>query len=98
MAHGRLPWRIKVSDRDGADYPDVEICDADGNLVANNVEFYPQEITKDNAELIVRAVNAHADLVAALNGLLGAALLEKVEAKHGTAVAKARAASARAEA
>ena len=36
----------------------IDVLDGDGNIVCSNEAYYPEPVTKENAELIVRAVNA----------------------------------------
>ena len=59
------PWRVSNSSA-------FAILDGGGHLVASahNVGYYSDAQNKARAALIVRAVNAHAELVAALETLL----------------------------
>lgn len=70
MTHSPLPWR-QAKHGDPTDempeyYSPSQILDADGEVVADNRRFYPRAVPPDDQALIVRAVNAHAELVRAL--------------------------------
>ena len=81
------PWRHRR--RAGAEYTTVE--DAAGEGIASTYRGRQEA----NAELICRAVNAHAELLAALEALLSSAEInsapgEKAKTAAGAALAKAR--------
>ena len=66
-----LPWRVAYADQSGGHYYDgtqqlVEILGANDYTVADNEPYYPHAIKAADAEVIVRAVNAHDALVAVL--------------------------------
>lgn len=61
MAHSPLPWRIDLQDEP------PRLIDALGVGVADEQEFGSCVIEPEDQALIVPAVNAHADLVVALN-------------------------------
>lgn len=78
VSHSPLPWRVEV----GGEPDDVIIVEPSGNTVCEpntsaqifaDLDPSVHEISLEeglaNAEFIVRAVNAHDALVAALNGL-----------------------------
>lgn len=79
MAHTSLPWMIERAILNGRDYgieriapvnPDVDLC-IEGSGGARSytrtiASFVRTTDDEDNAALIVRAVNSHADLLAAL--------------------------------
>lgn len=63
-----LPWSCKPHDsymRDDEEEP-IEIVDANGDTVADNVSYYAHHIKVADARFIVQRVNAHDALVAAL--------------------------------
>jgi len=70
MTHSPLPWRKAKHDEPTDEMPEYyspsQVLDADGEVVADNRRFYPKAVSPDDQALIVRAVNAHAALVAAL--------------------------------
>ena len=65
-----LPWRISRGVQWDGEATLVEICGANEDTVADNMEFYPHAIKEADAELIVRAVNAHEALVSLLTECL----------------------------
>lgn len=79
MSHTKIPWR--VSKRDGV--ANIRSTDKDGHGIiakvyvrktkTNSVEEY-----QANADFIVKAVNLHEELVAALKGWAGAAKLKMI--------------------
>ena len=83
-----LPWRIEPHDGyvcEDDTVPPMQIVDASGDVVADNVQFYPRAITADRAELIVRAVNSYDELLSALKHLIREARGTSdifLEAKH----------------
>lgn len=67
-----LPWRIEH----GTQFHELdgwltEIIGANGDTVADNQRYYPQAVKPVDMEYIVRAVNAHEALVAALEPFAG---------------------------
>ena len=76
MTHSPLPWRVEIdTDEIGGDYyGDViyqksTIKDSSGEIVADNEPWYPKAVSPDDQALIVRAVNAHAELVRVLEAM-----------------------------
>ena len=67
-AHSPLPWRVFMPQ--GAP---VGVKDADGFWVSSLHDHIPNSTPAERAALICRAVNAHAELVAALRRLIDAA-------------------------
>ena len=63
MEHSKLPWSIKSY------YGDTGIEDADGAVIAQNTQFYPIAPSEEDMQFIVRACNAHEQLVTALKQL-----------------------------
>ena len=71
------PWKIEDTERDlhnqdeflfhvvGPDYKTNY-----DHLVLDNENYYPHDVSRTNAELIVTAVNAHANLVATLEAVI----------------------------
>ena len=51
--HSPLPWRLKELPTG-----DIEILDANGNLVHSNSMYYPTGISPADARLIIQSVNA----------------------------------------
>lgn len=71
MSHSPLPWKAGAADEDAS-----LIYDAEDNIVASteDISKFSRSIETEarenaNAALIVAAVNAHAELLAALRGL-----------------------------
>ena len=63
--HTPLPWRVFLLDRiEDANRRTVATCACQSNTLTDD------GINEDNAQFIVRACNAHNDLVAALSDLL----------------------------
>lgn len=66
-----LPWKIEPLIRYEDSEPEgLKIIGSNGKTIANDETYYPWAMTRPNAELIVRAVNAHEDLVKASLGIL----------------------------
>ena len=64
-----LPWAIKEMPlHEGGE--GFEVKDKDGEIVLDNQTFYPEPPSYDNAAFIVRAVNSHDALVAALKEMM----------------------------
>lgn len=60
----KLPWKYESNDADGL------VIDSNNLVVCNNKNYYPQAVLMQDMQFIVRACNAHDDLVAALNDLV----------------------------
>lgn len=82
MTHSPLPWRKAKHDEPTDEMPEYyspsQILDSDGEVVADNRRFYPQAVSPDDQALIVRAVNAHAALVAALEAIVARSLTDEL--------------------
>lgn len=67
------PWKTDPNPDWPEDDNDYGVCDSDGNRVASHCDDaydHHTKITRENADLIVRAVNTHDALVAAVEHLL----------------------------
>ncbi len=97
MGHTATPW---ITDTEH--YPDDQVFTVGGAIIAD-CKWTPHDhtIRRENAAFIVRAVNCHADLLAALEGLVaitapllgdepGTASRNALLAQAHTAISKAK--------
>jgi len=92
-AHTPLPWTVETAAEASTHWRGLSIKAASGEHVANLV-FQVAENERANARLIVTAVNAHADLLAALQNAeawVALATGGNPETTHPQAIANARA-------
>lgn len=68
MAHSPTPWTI-TEDKTSSFGPSYTVRDAKGKWLLNDTLYYPSAFSREDADFIVRAVNAHDDLVKALGDL-----------------------------
>lgn len=70
ITDGRLPWRFWSGEPRGHLDRTCAVLDADGRTVADNEPYYQSALGHKDGAYIVRAVNSHADLLAALKALI----------------------------
>ena len=80
--HTPTPWAIRSCDRFEGGEPVTEIYSTvTDEVIANDQTYYPQAVKPQNARLIVPAVNAYEELLAALKRINGD-LSELITAEH----------------
>lgn len=78
--HTPTPWRHVLLDVDTS-----EVVGSDNSTVCSNEEYYPHSVSEEDMKFIVRACNAHDDLLAALERARDNLLLW-TDTKHGAIV------------
>jgi hypothetical protein len=68
MSHSPTPWRIVDQSGQMGEEPDYAVYGGP-DCIMQDASYYPSAPSREDAEFIVKVVNAHDELVAALAGM-----------------------------